>query len=485
MWEGRVSEPQRHIQKGTATTLIAGEGFGAQLKDNNGSMVFIDRDLTRWGSWSATRQRNLAASYGTDAISWSVVPDSVTGLPSISATFEGGTVNLPLAEVWYDAGPQNQIGRMRFGKTTMINLGAYPTDGHNLVEVTLHSGDDASGEIGGGQILSQSPFSYDITPTGQERYATIQFYYSTSGSAGSTGATYGWQISNISIIGDHGLTLQLPAGGTAYVDDGFEAADIARYAVLMAMAQGAKIQLGQIDPTGYTVTHYVQYTPVAFEQMVSDMAQLSGGCHYGVWESNSPLFDDTPAFVFLQPRDEATIFTSLADCDEIDLSERLSALYNTATVTWQTPDGSTGATTVTLPNGILDLNGIGRTITYDLGTSTDAAAATFATFALQALFGQQRGAGSVTLPKSIRTGGGAYRGAHTLKAGIDRLQINDIPFRTGLIAGNPDANAFRISRVEVSVQDGTPGTRVELDTGPNLIETLQARLQLATHIAGG
>jgi hypothetical protein len=44
---------------------------------------------------------------------------------------------------------------------------------------------------------------------------------------------------------------------------------------------------------------------------------------------------------------------------------------------------------------------------------------------------------------------------------------------------------FRISRCETTVgKDGIPSTRVELDSGSNLLETLQARLTLAAGIVG-
>src|ERR1035437_496054 len=55
-WEGRVSEVQRSLGSKTA---IQCRGYQDLLKDANASMVFVDRDLTRWQSSSLNRQVEL------------------------------------------------------------------------------------------------------------------------------------------------------------------------------------------------------------------------------------------------------------------------------------------------------------------------------------------------------------------------------------------------------------------------------------------
>lgn len=490
IWQGRVAEPAKQIKHGwhsnrkvgTATTRISCEGPGAAAKDNVMSMVYIDRDLTRWQEWALRRQLGLIqGGLNVGLWTWQIGANDNASPGFIVQAPGPFTGQTPLAEIWYDAGPNNRLGPVR-ATLTPYSFGAGDT--HAIVSFVFSSDLNAT-TFQGAQVgnfpSSGAGLSFPINGFSC-RYFLFQLQYQFTGTAGAAGTTYGWQVNNVSVQGDHGMALQNTAAGVA--SDGFYTSQIAQHAALNAIGQGARFRMGRVDQfINFIVLHYVQYTPVQHDQIISDMAKL-GPAHYGVWESDS-LFDDTPAFTFRSYNSAANVFTSLADCNEADVSERLANLYTSATITYQDAAGTQGLITVTLPNYLLNAVGIGRTTTLDLGISSATAAKVFASFVLQILFAQARTAGSVTLPKKIRDAGGAPLAAYRLKSGIDRIRINDLPTRAGLITPF-DSDSFRISRQESNI-DTTSGevtTRVELDAGPNLIETLQARLAIGSTLAG-
>lgn len=478
VWEGRVAEPQKTIQHGwhvhrkvgSAVTRVQCEGYGASLKDNLMSMVYVDRDMTQWGSPSITRQISLAN--GSDQlISPSVGPDPSSGGPSLVCQITDSWVApyVPIVESLYDAGPGNLIGKIFYYVNNPVGLSNWYT----II------GTSSTPEFAADTFVTQHPlnptWSGYFTPSTAWRWGFFQFYTQTTpgGAQGAAYPTY-WQIA---VYGNHNL----PGRGGDPV--GFYTSDIALDAAMRAQHAGSPFSIGRVDTISqYIIPHYVQRTPVQHDQVISDMAKL-GYAHYGIWEADS-IFDELPTFTFRAYGSDADCFTSLSDCDEADISERLANLYTTAVITYQDGAGSGYESIVQLPNYILSKVGITRTVTFDLGISGLQAASAFAGYVLQILFAQARTAGSVQLPKKIRTSTGAAIPAYRLKAGINRIRIADAPTRAGEFTGS-DRDSFRISRVESNV-DTTSGqvtTRVELDSGPNLIETLQARLQIAQSLA--
>jgi hypothetical protein len=143
--------------------------------------------------------------------------------------------------------------------------------------------------------------------------------------------------------------------------------------------------------------------------------------------------------------------------------------------------------TVTLANPQLNEAGVAtRTLLLDMGVGSAAAATTFANFALALSQNAARAAGQATLPVSVRLPGGGHKPACLIRPGADRLRITDLLDAGPLLdLGTVRRDVFRISRVETTVgKDGTPSTRVELDSGSNLLETLQARLAIAAGVVG-
>lgn len=483
VWQGRVAEPAKSIKHGwhvnrkvgATTTRVSGEGWGAGLKDNLMSMVYVDRDLTRWQSPSTQRQLALSSGANNQLGSFQVAADPSAN-PSIAQTIIGAWVspNRPIVETWYDAGPGNLISTIYYSYAPGTGAQDGGVSWHDQVYLSFDM--NASLFQSSGNLNGTGTSGY-FTPGVQYRFGILQYYYSTT-PAGVDGYTYISFWKNIAVYGNHGLA------GRGSDPVGFYTSDIARDAAQRAIQAGANIRIGQVDVlSSYIVPHYAQYTVVPHEQVISDMAKTAPA-HYGVWESDS-LFDDTPTFTFRAYSSEANYVVGMVDCDEVDISERLANLYTKANVTYQDASGTEYVITVSLPNAILDRVNIKRTQTLDLGLSSSTAASVFANFVLQVLYLQARMAGSATLPKYVRDRKGSPVPSYRLKSGIDRLRITDTPDRTGLLTSS-DTDSYRISRVEsnVDTSSGQVTTRVTVDAGPDLMETLTSRLNIASLLGG-
>ena len=118
-WAGRVAEIADHSQHGIATKTTGGEGLRALLRDTLIQMIYVDRDLTRWGSPSLARQTSLNSSSFSLA-SAQVAADPSTNQPAILQPISDSWVSpwRPVAESWYDAGPLNLITKVFYYLTT-------------------------------------------------------------------------------------------------------------------------------------------------------------------------------------------------------------------------------------------------------------------------------------------------------------------------------------------------------------------------------
>lgn len=464
-WQGRVAEIADHSQHGRATKTTGGEGLRALLRDTLIQAVYVDRDLTQWGDPSTARQISLATA-NNQLGSTQAGTDATGLLPALIQQVNDSWVspNLPAAEAWYDAGPGNLI------QTLYINLtsGAGPFN-HNAF---LSSDDVASVvESNLGVALGEQYFS----PATPLRHVLLQMFANAT-PGGVQGASFVSTWANLAAYGNLGLTLRGPNPG------GFYPSDIARH----ALSQCAGISVGQIiDAIGYIAPHVVYRTPTAADVIIDDMAKLMGW-PWGVWEPSTVL-GASPRLDFSPPPTDATAVVTKAECDQLDVTSRLGDLYNTCQVSFTDPAGSLGMVTVTLPSPQLAEAGIGtRTLQLNMGVASAAAATTFGLMALALSQISARAAGQATLPVAVRLPGGGSKPACLLRPGIDRLRIVDLVDGGPMFdLANTRRDVFRISRVETTVgKDGIPSTVAEIDSGSNLLDTLQARLTLAAGVVG-
>jgi hypothetical protein len=472
-WEGRIGEIQRSLGN---KTIVTGEGYGAELKENMLSEVYVDRDLTRWQQPTYARQAALvSADY--QIASYQIGPDPVSNAPALvmQITDSWSSPWRPLAEAWYDAGPENLIAKVWYDVTFDTSYGTN-ANFYDDIDLSVDTNTSTSETTGNLWASPWTEVSGYFAPATAYRFAVIQHQY-TATPAGVQGSQYNSYYHNLAAYGNHGLT------GRGSNPVGFYPSDIVKHAI--SQLPSGPIVAGIIpDYTAYIVPHYVQYTPVPVEQIVADMAGLAG-VHWGTWESLSPLTGNpTPRFDFRAYPTSATCFAYRQDCDSLDINEQLANLYDSAQVTFTDSAGVQQAVYVTLDNPYLDRAGVHRTMQIDAGTSTAAAAASFGQTALLLSQTQARASGSAVISGLVHTASGSIP-AFLLKAGIDRMRIPDLPGQNafavpGILGGDGE---FAISRVEASIGTDGLSTTVELGTGANLLEVEQARFQAASTLA--
>jgi hypothetical protein len=471
-WYGRVAELADHSAHAHATRSIGCEGARALLKDDPMQMIYVDRELGQWKPASRARQiAMLAISYNMNGAP--VAADVSTGLPALIPQFTGAWAapDKPVSEAWYDAGAGNLVSSLYYD----VVPGAGVSETFQLL-LGMESADTGEGGLGQntGNLAGKST-SGTFSPATPARWAFWQFLFGST-PQGVQGHTYFEAIRNLALYGNHGLTKRGPDPG------GFYPSDIARH----ALAQTRGIDVGTIiDATSYIVPQAVYRTATDPDMIIADMAKLMGWT-WGVWEP-STIFSERPRLDFRPPPPDATAVVSKAECDELDITTRLGDLYDSAIVTYTDAAGSVGQVEVELANPQLQEAGIsGRTLTLPGGLLAEAEARTLGLFALALSQVSARGAGQATLPSYAKLPGGGSKPATLLRPGIDRLRITDLISAGSLTdIGTNRRDVFRISRAETTVgRDGVASTRVELDTGVNLLEVLQARQALAAGVVG-
>ena len=467
-WEGRVSQIQRSL--GNRTSIVC-EGYSSLLADNTGSMVFIDRDLTRWGAPSVTRQAALIA-VGLQLGSTQVAADPSSNAPALVQTIQDSWVSpyQPICETVYDAGPENALGAMY---AELSGAGVIGQGGNWLQAGGFASDSTLTTSVESGNDNAGGPLTFGSGGNAW-RFAFLQHRY-TANPGGSQGATYNVYWSNLAVYGNHGMAQRGASPG------GYYPSDIAGWVV----AQVPGLQMGvtqATDETGFILPHSVYYTPVTLDTMMADMA-TAAGWHWGVWESQASLTGDPRPRVDFRPRPalgQFTAFCERRDTTACDVREDLSQQFNKCVVTYTDAAGTAGAVTVTMDNPILDQAGIAsRTLPISAGTMDAPTAALYGQEALAFTYQSARVAGSIQIDQPIDTGGGPGP-AWLLKPGIDRIRIGDLP--------STDAfgtyNDLPISRMEFSGSSAGFSTSLEVGSGANLVETLNARIQSATFLAG-
>lgn len=465
-WEGRVKEVQRSLGN---KTLIQCEGYKGLLTDNTLSMVYVDRDLTRWVGPTTSRTLFLTEKNYTQG-SATVALDPVGGQPTIIQTIAGDWTApyKPVVESWYDAGPANLIAK------TYIALTSNPNEEAGTFIEQLAVIQDANHGTSESTVnLHPSNTGY-YTWTKQSRFAVIQNIYETT-PAGQAGAEFQALWKKLTMYGPHGLTLRGTDPG------GFYTSDIVGHAV----TQVTGLQAGTIpEATGLIVPQAAYHSPTPVEQVIADMAKLVG-YHWGVWESPTYLAGSAEPRLDFRPYPqlgEPTAWVRRSECEQLDIREDLAGQYDTAQVTFTEAAGNEGVAEVTVANPILEAAGItGRTIQLSIGTSVQSAAEAYGRIALETMQLQARVLGTMAIKEPIHTLGGGDMAPWMLRAGLDRLRVPDLPsFDVWGVY-----NELPVKRVECSGSADGLTTTVEIGAGPSILEAITAQLQSATEVAQG
>lgn len=451
-WEGRVKEIQRSLGN---KTLVQCEGNRAKLKDSMTSMIYVDRDLTRWTTPSVERQRQITEeSKGLGSFSPGFSTVLGESRPSLMATITGewGAI-YPRVEAWYDAGPDNVVAKIitfahYSSPGSATTLGLTEADWKAYVKFF----ETAAAKPNEHQYSLDYPYpgGYEM-PEGSEeawRYVALQIRYEAQ-NAGTQGAEYLTAFGSVVVIGNH--KLEDRGEGEFYSSD----------IVTRVIGEASGIGVGVIDPaTAYKVRQAAYYTPVFYEKIVSDMAILMGW-HWGVWESLTYLTGNAePRLDFRPYPTEPTVYAWRQDCENLDLRENIENLYNRCVVTYTDVTGKEGSVEITEAEGekiapgsagLLAAAGISRTLEVNAGVSTEESAKELGELQLILYEQRARVTGTATITAAIHDIGGADMPAWMLKAGIDLLRVPDLPCSDVWGAYND----LPISRVECT--GGDPG----------------------------
>lgn len=472
VFDGRVQRVGRKLTGGAGINVSC-EGAGARFKDVLIQEIWRDADLGRWRGPSAARQLRLLDLTPKRVLSeWSVrvAPDPDDGNPALA--HETNRLNSTAAQVGLAASVYDAQGiaiAALYYELVSKNLGNgadanWQTQAFLMSDELFDTGFDSGTDHNG----ADGPTATTLTTSAVRTFAALHTaYMGTSTADGQWTAM--WR--RPTVYGAHGLTLR----GTE-PDAGFYPSDIFRD----VLRRVSGIAPGIVeDATSFVVPHAVALDPTEAERIVADQALLAGGFHWGTWP-NPTTFGDTPVCDFRAHPATATCHVSRADCDELDLEEDLSHLYNQASVSFTDGDGTPRTVTVTRSVAELDEAGLTRTLPVNLGEGRQAAAESYAGFLLALSERSARASGTADLSLPVGVPGGGRKPAYLLRAGIDKLRVTDLPNLPMFESGRDE---FHIKRVDATVGRGGIRTKLELGLGADLIEVLHARLQLRVQAA--
>lgn len=466
-WHGVVNEPGAATRDTRADDQLGAVGYGAKLRDNPFSVVYIDRDFSAWKGASTT-QRAFLLGAGYTAVDPQARQDA-SGIPALATEVTGEWVGSAIADVnaWYDAGPGNRIAALFYAFNAGANVNTADTNWSWQAALTDIDHSSVPGAELTGNLRAASG-SGVFTPSRARRYALLFMFYAIAG--GEAGKKYGVDWRTLAAVGDHGV----PVHGTV-ADPGVYLHDVWLHALARS---GAGILPGRVDNASNFLARHLVYRdapPEGAERIMLDAAQLLAW-HTGVWEPVS-VFDDTPRGWLCAPPTEPTCVVYRRECDQFDSPKlRRDLLYTRAEVKHRDSAGTTGVQVVELKNPLLDGD---RTLQLDLGIGSAGEAAAYGRFALLLAASSARAGGSCTVGDTVHLPGGGRLPAILLKAGRHRIQIPDLPDSGSMTEMGTRRDTFLIRRVETTVQGGRMSTRIEFDGGADLLEVLNARTAMA------
>lgn len=469
-WHGKVEEPGFRSDGQRETYNISAVGYGAEFKSSYMSMVYIDRALAEWKD--IPLQRNIALAgggfvqEGSPSVSAGEASDGKPALILAFTQLENNIVtpHIAIVETWYDAGYGNYIGEVRWNYETFDKSGGGLNSGLTgswIKELSLNTREDFTLSQTDFMTASSGTKTYTAAPATAYRYSVLALYYNATHSNPGD-----WKLimEHLRVIGKHELALR----GTA-PNEGFYPSDIADDAFRRSTSN---FEIVIEDSVGYVIPHLVFRGPTSVEEII-DTASKFVGWHWGVWEPGS-VFSTRPRFFFTAPPSQPTTYVSYRSCENTDITEKLSEMFNTAIVNYTLPNGTIGRTTIRKEHPRLPTD-VTQSIALDVGTVGSAAvASTIGQYQLALLQDTGRTAGSLTLPGQLPDN----RASHLLRPGRDKIRIFDLPTNDHMLAAI-NVDSFRVRRISVSVTDSTPRTQIEFDHGADLIEVLQARLSNA------
>lgn len=473
-WEGRLEKTPRQSGSNLGVNPQA-VGYQAHLEDDKeATEVYVDRDLSHWGSLSAPRRLNLyIAGYGT-VNDPSVEPDAATGIPALSHPLElAGTNDSGAVESLYDAGAGGTIASIYYDYTSVSSatflgyIGVASTDSHTAEEKSADL-------LTGVNSSNQTTFS----PTARYRYGFTQFAVAAGG-AHTAGDAHLLSMRRLTVWGNHGLNKQ----GTA-PNDGVFASDVianavGRWAPMLSYTTGAN---GTIQATSFIIPQLEFREPTTVAEIINQANRFSLN-DWNVWEGSGP---GRPT-LYYGPRNTAAPNPKFwrARIGPAELAEtgpQVDRLWNGVIVSYQDVDGTTktvGPTdspTDSEDASLLDTDpenpankvGIKRYAVLDMGivSTSDAAKQVGVQFLERAK--ELDHSGSAQIVGHATDDHGVVYPAHAIRAG-DQISFVD----------SSDTSYRRI--VKTSYDHDSRTNSLDLDSPPEGLDDLLERLSVSLY----
>lgn len=482
-WHGYINSPGQVAKDTLARAGITALGYGTRLKTARDRFIFLDADTSQWKDVSLTRQATLlGASFSIGSIENKI--DNATGRNGIDMQVETpfSLVNGQVVEAMYDSKGCG-IGAIYGSYKTGAQLSTADT---NWSYQSYLATDDTIGSSGAstGPLrvngTSEARWSVVTPPAVAIQYIGILELLYAIALTGNSGVTYDLMFYNVQVVGMHGVALydETTVQG---LRKSIRVTDVVNY--LLDHIQDYNAHQLITDDT-FAVPHWVHYDVATYEDIINEAANFLGWV-WGTWEPPS-LFDSKPTFRFEAPPADITCFVSTTECDEVDEPVvSLDHCYNGCSIKYQNALGQQNYVNVYKHNPVLDAAGIpSQYLLVEAGIMGVAAAQVFGGYALKLAQASQRGGGSVTVSGAVHEPGGGSRQATLLRAGRDRIRVPELNDGSYFVSDTRSLDAFQVERVETTVTGGRASTRVEFDTGADLMEVLNARIGTEKTAAG-
>lgn len=342
-WEGRTAQfPRQHDD--ADTVQVGCVGWAAHMRDDpTFREIYIDRDLSRWGSPLNGRAINLGTTFLFSGNA-GVVADDTNQFPLLRQQFTElenpnppkmliesvyNAQGIPIGEVFYDCRHyDNASGGYDIGMT-----GSWVQAVALSVDETFGVSTDSTGNVGSG---SADVGTLSAT-TASRTYAMVQLYYNAA--LARTVGDWRAEWRNLAVLGTHGLTVRgrsTTAANNPPASDpgGFYASDIvadiiSRACPKLTYTTGVD---GSIEPTVFAIPHAVFADPTTADDAISKI---------NAYDLNEWGVYDNRVFFFRRPDPDRLCWEArLSEGARISLDgETAEQIFNGVLVQYNDPAG--------------------------------------------------------------------------------------------------------------------------------------------------
>lgn len=210
-YEGIIVGEPRSVDEGHSITVQC-TGWMSTAKYAKFSQIYVDRGLEGWGQISRERSAYLLATANYRLYPSEVGADATTRRSSVITRVQDNWVApfAPASEAMYDSGPNNAIGAIYYTWRAEGGVGGGFWDS----TIFVGSNDHFDSHLEPGTIVWRSANlgataadkSGYFTAASAQRFAMVQLTFGQT-PGGAAGATYGASWSDLTVYGDHGLSL--------------------------------------------------------------------------------------------------------------------------------------------------------------------------------------------------------------------------------------------------------------------------------------